>query len=152
MSVTQTLGSWTDRVEAADWRQIRADLDNSGCGPTGPLLTPDETAEIIALYDDDSRFRSTINMGRHRFGEGEYRYFAPPFPDAVTGLKQALYPKLLPIARDWWTKLGRDTPWPDGLEAWLDMCHAAGFTTQADDHRTAAQWLCPPAARGQGRR
>jgi hypothetical protein len=28
-------------------------------------------------------FRSTINMGRHRFGEGEYRYFAEPFPDAV---------------------------------------------------------------------
>jgi uncharacterized protein len=128
MSATQTLGSWTDRVEAADWRQVRADLDNSGCGLTGPLLTPDETAEIVALYDDDSRFRSTINMGRHRFGEGEYRYFTPPFPDAVAALKQALYPKLLPIARDWWTKLGRETPWPDSLEAWLDMCHAAGQT------------------------
>jgi hypothetical protein len=128
MSATQTLGSWTDRVEAADWRQVRADLDNSGCGLTGPLLTPDETAEIVALYDDDSRFRSTINMGRHRFGEGEYRYFTPPFPDAVAALKQALYPKLLPIARDWWTKLGRETPWPDSLEAWLDMSHAAGQT------------------------
>ena len=128
MSITQTLGSWTDRVQAADWRQVRADLDNCGCGLTGPLLTPDETAEIITLYDDDSRFRSTINMGRHRFGEGEYRYLTPPFPDAVAGLKRALYPKLLPIARDWWTKLGRATPWPDSLEAWLDMCHAAGQT------------------------
>lgn len=128
MSGTQTLGSFPDRVEAADWRQVRADLDSSGCGLTGPLLTPDETAEIIALYHDDSRFRSTINMGRHRFGAGEYRYFTPPFPAAVTGLKQALYPKLLPIARDWWTKLGRETPWPDSLEAWLDLCHAAGQT------------------------
>jgi hypothetical protein len=65
-------------------------------------------------------------MGRHRFGEGEYRYFAEPFPEAVTGLKRALYPRLLPVARDWWTRLGRETPWPDSLREWLVMCHAAG--------------------------
>ena len=46
--------------------------------------------------------RSTVDMSRHRFGAGEYRYFAEPFPDPVTGLKEALYPKLLPIARSWW--------------------------------------------------
>jgi len=120
------LGQWEERVSATDWDSVRADLDAYGCGLTGPLLTPDEAAQIAALYDDDSRFRSTINMGRHRFGEGEYRYFAEPFPEAVTGLKRALYPRLLPIARDWWTRLGRETPWPDSLPEWLAMCHAAG--------------------------
>jgi hypothetical protein len=120
------LGRWEERVSATDWDSVRADLDAYGCGLTGPLLTPDEAAQIAALYDDDSRFRSTINMGRHRFGEGEYRYFAEPFPEAVTGLKRALYPRLLPIARDWWTRLGRETPWPDSLSEWLAMCHAAG--------------------------
>ena len=120
------LGRWEERVSATDWDSVRADLDAYGCGLTGPLLTPDEAAQIAALYDDDSRFRSTINMGRHRFGEGEYRYFAEPFPEAVTGLKRALYPRLLPIARDWWTRLGRETPWPDSLQEWLAMCHAAG--------------------------
>ena len=25
-----------------------------------------------------------------------------------------------------WTRLGRDTPWPDSLEDWLEECHAAG--------------------------
>ena len=120
------LGRWEERVSATDWDGVRADLDAYGCGLTGPLLTPDEAAQIAALYDDDSRFRSTINMGRHRFGEGEYRYFAEPFPEAVTGLKRALYPRLLPIARDWWTRLGRETPWPDSLQEWLAMCHAAG--------------------------
>lgn len=117
---------WWDRVEAADWDTIRANLDNYGCALTGPLLSTDEAAEIAALYTDDSRFRSTINMGRYRFGEGEYRYFAEPLPDAVVALKQALYPRLLPIARDWWTKLGRENPWPDSLDEWLQMCHAAG--------------------------
>ena len=119
-------GRWEERVGAIDWDGVRADLDAYGCGLTGPLLTSDEAAQIAALYDDDSRFRSTINMSRHRFGEGEYRYFAEPFPEAVTGLKRALYPRLLPIARDWWTRLGRETPWPDSLQEWLAMCHAAG--------------------------
>jgi uncharacterized protein len=119
-------GPWRGRVEATDWSAVRGGLDSCGCALTGPLLSPAECAEIAALYRDDSRFRSTVNMSRHRFGEGEYRYFAEPFPDAVTELKQALYPKLLPVARDWWTKLGRETPWPDRLEEWLNMCHAAG--------------------------
>jgi hypothetical protein len=43
---------------------------------TGPLLSQEEAAQIAALYPDDSRFPSTVNMGRHRFGAGEYRYFA----------------------------------------------------------------------------
>jgi hypothetical protein len=119
---------WRDRVEAADWTTIGAELNNYGCALTGLLLTLGEAADIASLYSDDTRFRSTINMGRHRFGEGEYRYFAEPFPDAVVELKQALYPKLLPIAREWWAKLGRETPWPDSLDEWLEMCHAAGQT------------------------
>jgi uncharacterized protein len=121
-------GSWSDRVEAVDWATVRGELDSYGCALTGPLLTADEAAEIAALYPDVARFRSTVDMRRYRFGEGEYRYFAEPFPDAVVALKQALYPRLLPIARDWWTRLGRDTPWPDTLDEWLRMCHAAGQT------------------------
>jgi uncharacterized protein len=117
---------WEERVSATDWDRVRADLDAYGCGLTGPLLTAEEAAQIAALYDDGSRFRSTINMARHRFGEGEYRYFAEPFPEAVTELKRLLYPRLLPIARDWWSRLGRERPWPDSLEEWLAMCHAAG--------------------------
>jgi hypothetical protein len=119
---------WADRVEHTDWESVRTDLDRYGCALTGPLLSAEEAAEIAGLYDVDARFRSTVNMARHRFGEGEYRYFAEPFPNPVVALKQALYPRLLPIARDWWTKLGRATPWPDTLDQWLDMCHAAGQT------------------------
>ena len=119
-------GTWRDCVEDTDWDAVRAGLDGYGCGLTGPLLTSDEAAAIAALYPDDTRFRSTVNMARHRFGEGEYRYFAHPYPEAVTALKQALYPKLLPIARDWWGRLGRPAPWPDRLEDWLEACHAAG--------------------------
>jgi hypothetical protein len=123
---TVTGKTWRERVAAVDFDAVRADLERYGCGLTGPLLTPGEAAGIAALYSDDTRFRATINMARHRFGEGEYRYFREPFPEAVSELRDALYPRLLPIARDWWARLGREAPWPDSLREWLEMCHAAG--------------------------
>jgi uncharacterized protein len=123
---TISAAPWRERVEMSDWQRIGADLDSYGCALTGPLLAPAECAAIAALYGDDERFRSTVNMERHRFGRGEYRYFAEPFPDAVVRLKQALYPRLLPIVRDWWTRLGRERTWPDTLDEWLELCHAAG--------------------------
>ena len=128
---TTTLQSsrWSDRVEAGDWDRITEEVNEYGGALLPRLLTPEEAGRIAALYDQDEYFRSTIiNMGRHRFGQGEYRYFARPFPEPIEQLKQALYPRLLPIARDWWTKLGRPAPWPDTLDAWLAMCHAAGQT------------------------
>ncbi|MGP8000196.1 MAG: 2OG-Fe(II) oxygenase [Streptosporangiaceae bacterium] len=117
---------WRQRVGAADWDQISADLSDYGCALTPQLLTPGEAAEIAALYGQDDRFRATISMGRHRFGEGEYRYFRRPFPEPVEQLRQALYPRLLPVARDWSGKLGRPAPWPGTLDEWLRRCHAAG--------------------------
>ncbi|MGX7681801.1 2OG-Fe(II) oxygenase [Jatrophihabitans sp. DSM 45814] len=123
---TRVPGGWGERVAATDWDALRAELDDAGCALTEPLLSTAEATAIAAFYADDSRFRSTVNMRRHRFGEGEYRYFSEPFPEPIVGLKHALYPRLLPIARDWWTKLRRDPPWPDSLDEWLDSCHAAG--------------------------
>jgi uncharacterized protein len=128
MTATRTANPWRDRVDATDWNAVSAGLDSLGCALTGPLLTTAEAADIAALYPDDARFRYTVDMSRYRYGEGEYRYFAHPYPEALTALKHALYPRLLPIARDWWTKLGRETPWPDDLDAWLQMCHQAGQT------------------------
>jgi hypothetical protein len=119
-------GSWQQRVDAADWAQLTAELNDYGCALTPPLLTPEETGQIAGLYDQDDRFRATIDMNRHRFGSGEYRYFTRPFPEPVGQLRQALYPRLLPIARDWYAKLGHPAPWPDTLDEWLARCHAAG--------------------------
>ena len=117
---------WRQRVDAGDWDAITAEIDEYGGALLPQLLTAGETARIRSLYTDDGLFRSTINMGRHRFGEGEYRYFKAPYPEPVERLKQALYPRLLPIARDWWARLGRPAPWPDTLDEWLRMCHDAG--------------------------
>ncbi|HEX3493453.1 MAG TPA: 2OG-Fe(II) oxygenase [Streptosporangiaceae bacterium] len=117
---------FSDRLGQCDWPGITRELDALGCALTGPLLRPEETAGIASLYDQDELFRSTINMSRHRFGEGEYRYFKSPVSEAVADLREALYPRLLPVARDWYARLGRPAPWPDSLDEWLAMCHAAG--------------------------
>ncbi|MDP5228605.1 MULTISPECIES: 2OG-Fe(II) oxygenase [Arthrobacter] len=117
---------WRDRVASADWTAVTDEVNEYGGALLPQLLTSEETVEFRQMYGNDELFRSTINMGRHRFGEGEYRYFNAPYPEAIERLKQALYPRLLPIARDWWTKLGREAIWPDTLDEWLDMCHEAG--------------------------
>ncbi|MBW0274685.1 proline hydroxylase [Nocardia sp. MH4] len=117
---------WRERVDAGDWTAITAELDEFGGALLPELLTAGETARIRNLYPHDELFRSTVDMGRHRFGQGQYRYLRAPYPEPVERLKQALYPHLLPIARDWWARLGRSAPWPDTLDEWLTMCHAAG--------------------------
>jgi uncharacterized protein len=121
-----TVDAWAERVDAADWAAIAADAGEFGCALTPPLLEPGECAALAGLYDRGERFRSVVEMGRYRFGAGEYKYFARPLPEPAERLKQALYPRLLPIARDWYAKLGRPAPWPDTLDEWLAMCHAAG--------------------------
>jgi uncharacterized protein len=125
---TTTVDQWRERVDSGDWGTIATELDEYGCALTPRLLSDAETESLAGLYDEDEHFRSTVNMGRHRFGNGEYRYFARPFPQPIEALKQALYPRLLPIARDWAARLGRPAPWPDTLDEWLAMCHAAGQT------------------------
>jgi uncharacterized protein len=126
-SVTAT-SEYRRRVESANWQEAADELDEVGCALLPRLLSAADARELVKLYDHDEAFRSTIDMGRHRFGEGQYRYLAAPLPTAVDELRHALYPHLLPIAQDWYSKLGRPTPWPDTLEAWLDMCHQAGQT------------------------
>jgi uncharacterized protein len=124
MSVVRA--SVDERVDGLDWPTVAAGLDDLGCASTGPLLSADECRTLADLYDEDARFRSTIDMARYRFGEGEYRYFDHPLPELVTELRAAFWPHLLPIARQWAAKLDRPAPWPDGFDDWLAHCHAAG--------------------------
>jgi hypothetical protein len=90
--------------DSLDWAALGDRLDAHGFAVTDPLLDAGECADLAALFDD-GRFRSTVDMARHRFGEGQYRYFAHPLPEVVTGLRAAFWPHLLPIARDWAERL-----------------------------------------------
>ncbi|MFC0861731.1 2OG-Fe(II) oxygenase [Sphaerimonospora cavernae] len=128
MSTTTTADDVCRRVDAADWRGLADELDAYGCALTPLLLTPEQCRGVSALYDEPVLFRSTVDMARYRFGSGQYRYFDRPFPELVEELREAFYPHLLAIARDWAARLGRPAPWPDTLQEWLAMCHEAGQT------------------------
>jgi uncharacterized protein len=116
------------RVDAIDWAQATSELDAQGCAVLKGLLTPDECAELAAMYPDDSHFRSRIVMGRHGFGRGEYKYFAYPLPDLIAELRTGLYPHLAGTANRWNEAMGIDISYPESHDAFLKRCHGAGQT------------------------
>jgi hypothetical protein len=131
MTTATIAGPPRQLLAAADWPAISADLDASGCAVTPRLLSAAQCRELAGLYERPERFRSTIDMARHRFGSGQYQYFTHDLPEAVRALREAFYPHLLTVARSWAGRLGRPAPWPDTLEEWLDMCHRAGQAKSA---------------------
>jgi uncharacterized protein len=115
-----------DRVDALDWDQLRQQLDSIGHAVTLPLLDQPETRELSDLFDG-GHFRSTIEMARHNFGDGRYRYFDHPLPDVIAELRGSFYGKLAPIANDWAERLrGDNVTFPLEHEQLLERCRAAG--------------------------
>jgi uncharacterized protein len=115
-----------ERVDALDWELLAEQLDTRGFAVTEPLLRDAEAAELAELFDG-GRFRSTIDMARHRFGDGRYRYFDHPLPDAIAQLRGAFYGRLAPVANRWSALLGgSDDAFPRSHEELLERCRAAG--------------------------
>jgi hypothetical protein len=119
--------SIADRVAALPWHELLETLDTQGFAQTPPVLYPEECEQLSALYETGS-FRSTITMARHRFGQGEYRYFAHPLPAPVADLRSGFYAPLSAAANRWAERLGDDTRYPEELGAFIERCRQAGQT------------------------
>lgn len=117
-----------ERVDALAWDELAGQLDAQGHAITRTLLTPDECDELAGLFDG-GRFRSTIEMARHRFGDGRYRYFEHPLPDTIAALRASFYPHLAAIANRWSELLRGERPtFPLEHEQLLERCRVAGQT------------------------
>jgi hypothetical protein len=115
------------RIAALDWAAVQDSLDERGYAIIGPLLDPVLCTELSELYDRDEVFRSRIQMSRHGFGSGEYKYFADPLPAVVATLREKLYPPLAKIANRWQSTLeASGEPYPQRHSDYLRRCHAAG--------------------------
>ena len=114
------------RVARAEGARLAADLDEWGFARLPGLLRPAECAALAALFERDACFRSTVEMERHRFGVGRYRYFANPVPAAVRALRTHLYAALAPIATRWEEALGTRVRYPPRWSAFRARCAAAG--------------------------
>jgi uncharacterized protein len=114
------------RVARLDWAAVAHDLDTRGHAVTPPILTPVECRRVASLWERRDRFRSHIDMAQHRFGAGEYRYFAEPLPPLVATLRREAYARLAPIANRWTTLLGGGERFPHDLTAFVASCAARG--------------------------
>ncbi len=117
-----------DRIAALDWSEIERQLWEFGYAKTPPVLTPEECAELIALYPDEARFRSRVDMARYRFGLGDYKYFAHPLPSVVAALRVSTYPRLAAIANRWSEAFGGSAAHPPDLAGLLARCAEHGQT------------------------
>jgi uncharacterized protein len=119
-----------DRIEDLDWTELRRGLDEQGWAVTPKILSASECRELAGLYDDDGngRFRSVIDMRRHRFGSGVYKYFDTPLPGPVQQLRRALYKPLAEVANEWADRLESGERFPASLGKFLEHCHARGQT------------------------
>jgi hypothetical protein len=105
----------SDRIAGVDWPAIHAALDHQGFAALPALLNDEECSQLAALYEDDSLFRSRVDMERFRFGVGEYKYFAAPLPPIVQTLRTDLYPRLAPVANRWQEALVLERRRPPGV-------------------------------------
>jgi hypothetical protein len=91
-------------------------------------------------------------MQRHGFGRGEYKYLRYPLPPVVEALRQAIYPRLAPIANRWRERLREEGRFPANLGSYLKECHQAGqqrptpliLKYEADDYNCLHQDLYGP--------
>jgi uncharacterized protein len=116
----------TDRIHGLAWPQLHSQLDDRGFAVTDTVLAPAETERLAGLFDG-GRFRSTIDMARHRFGDGRYRYFEHPLPTEIQALRTSFYERLAPIANEWSSRLGgAPDEFPLEHDELLARCRAAG--------------------------
>lgn len=113
-------------LERFDWNRLTADLRDRGFAAMGPLLTPETCRTLRDLFDSDTLFRSHIDMARHGFGRGSYKYFADPLPGIIAQLRRELYGRLQTVANQWLAMLGRDDRFPADYTDFLTRCHEAG--------------------------
>lgn len=117
-----------NRIDALDWSGIRQALNRQGWAEIPGVLTSEQCDELTSLWPDESLFRSEVNMQRHNFGRGRYRYFTYPLPTLIEQARQRLYRHLVPVANDWMAKLKQPHIYPETLPAFLNQCHQAGQT------------------------
>jgi hypothetical protein len=125
-AITSAASDMVERVYALDWNRLRRQLDERGFALTERILDEQECRALAGLFDGEG-FRSTIDMARHRFGDGWYRYFAHPLPALIQGARTSFYEHLAPIANLWSERLsGPRTVFPDTHEELLEQCRQAG--------------------------
>ncbi len=120
--------SLQQRLSSFDWQSCTESIWQRGYAQLPQLLIEEECKHLIALYADDSHFRSHIVMSRYRFGQGDYKYFRYPLPPVVQTIRELAYPALAEMANRWNVALGWADKFPSRHVEFIKRCRKAGQT------------------------
>ncbi len=115
-----------ERISQLGWQAIEESLWAQGYATTPRILTSTECDTLRRLYANTRRFRTRVDMAQHRFGVGDYQYFADPLPPLVTRLRTHAYPPLAKIANRWMAALKQPETFPPTLARFLTLCQENG--------------------------
>ncbi len=115
-----------ERISQLDWHAIEESLWAQGYATTPRILTSGECAALMRLYAQTKKFRKRVDMAQHRFGVGDYQYFADPLPPLVTQLRTHAYPPLAKIANRWMAAFKQPETFPPTLSRFLTRCQENG--------------------------
>jgi len=105
-----------------NWNTISNSLNEKGYVRIPGILSGEECLNLSDLYDDPRLYRSTIDMKRYRFGQGEYKYFCYPLPGNIQSLREYFYCPLSKIANEWMQKLDAQLSFPEHHQDLLKKC------------------------------
>lgn len=115
-----------DRIRALDMAAVEAALDRDGYALVPGLLRPGECRELAGTFDWEEGFRKQVLMERYRYGRGLYKYWDYPLPPPIQQLREALYPRLVPIANRWMERLRLERRFPATLAGLSRACRDRG--------------------------
>ncbi len=107
---------------------VAASLSSDGWALLPRLMSVEDCWRVQAGWADPALYRSEVNMARHGFGRGVYRYFADPLPPYVAALRAGLYPPLAEIGNRWAEVLGTGQVYPSTHAGYRACCQATGQT------------------------
>jgi hypothetical protein len=123
------IADWQARLATLDWHTLTRRITREACLLIARLLDADTCARMRSWFDEHDRFAKSVVMDREDFGRGTYRYFRPPLPALIDGLRRAVYPHAARIANEWQDLLGSSERFPDDWEGFREVCRAAGQGT-----------------------
>jgi hypothetical protein len=112
-----------EKISEIDWQLVSEEMNAKGYSLVSRFLNDQYCKECIDEYGNEDIYRKTIKMERHSFGLGEYKYFKYPLPDLIHIIREAVYPKLVPIANMWMKMLSIKRYYPDEFDELQKLCH-----------------------------
>jgi hypothetical protein len=112
-----------EKISEINWQFVSDEMNARGYSLVPQFLHDQYCKELIDEYDNEELYRKTITMERHSFGLGQYKYYKYPLPDLIQTIREAIYPKLVPIANTWMEELNIKRHYPDKFDQLQKLCH-----------------------------